>query len=391
MPGKGVKRTNTSDTSVLNDSESKKPSKKKSKKKSKSKSTKDNSGVNTGDCTGDIANVNKPSNTPFTPNVLDTTNTSVNMSQQNFSQDPNFIYPYNPGPNAGFMTQNQHLCSSPTPGMYPPPIHHMQHISPPAQPASTQQRPTWVDELFRRMDKFENKLNKLDQIDSFVTSLNAKVIRLEQGTKSLDERLDQVEKSTQLISDDYDTHKQNFTDIKAELNKISSQLKTNNSNVNTVDKKLSASLDDMKRENDRLQNELLEVQMKAMSNNLIFYNIPEVNDENCRNTIGKFCEEKLKIENPSNIVVTDAYRLGKKGTNNRPILVKFSSFENRDNVKKSAKKLKGSNFGISEQLPLEIQKRRKEKLPIMKQLRDQDVKAYFVKDKIFVGGKEYTP
>ncbi|CAC5416969.1 unnamed protein product [Mytilus coruscus] len=218
------------------------------------------------------------------------------MSQQNFSQDPNFIYPYNPGPNAGFMTQNQHLCSSPTPGMYPPPIHHMQHISPPAQPASTQQRPTWVDELFRRMDKFENKLNKLDQIDSFVTSLNAKVIRLEQGTKSLDERLDQVEKSTQLISDDYDTHKQNFTDIKTELNKISSQLKTNNSSVNTVDKKLSASLDDMKRENDRLQNELLEVQMKAMSNNLIFYNIPEVNDENCRYTIGKFCEEKLKID-----------------------------------------------------------------------------------------------
>ncbi|CAC5417592.1 unnamed protein product [Mytilus coruscus] len=156
-----------------------------SKKKSKSKSTKDNSSVNTGDCTGDIANVNKTSNTPFTPNALDTTNTSVGMSQQNFSQDPNFIYPYNPGPNAGFMTQNQHLCSSPTPRMYPSPIHHMQHVSPPAKPASTQQRPTWVDELFRRMDKFENKLNKLDQIDSFVTSLNAKVIRLERGTKSL--------------------------------------------------------------------------------------------------------------------------------------------------------------------------------------------------------------
>ncbi|CAC5358656.1 unnamed protein product [Mytilus coruscus] len=194
---------------------------KKSKKKSKSKSTKDNSGVNTDDCTGDIANVNKPSNTPLTPNVLDTTNTSV--------------------------------------------------------------------------------------------------IRLEQCTKSLDDHLDQIEKSTQLISDEYDTHKQNFTDIKdikAELNKISSQFKTNNSSVNTVDKKLSESLDVMKRENDRLRNELLEVQMKAMSNNLIFYNIPEVNDENCRNTIGKFCEEKLKIENPSNIVVTDAYRLDlkEKGT-----------------------------------------------------------------------------
>ncbi|CAG2195604.1 unnamed protein product [Mytilus edulis] len=296
------------DTSVLNDSGSKKPSRKKSKKKSKSKSTEDNSCVNTGDSSGDIANVNKPPNTPSNSNVLDTMNTSVNMSQQNFSQDPNFVYTYNPGPNAGFMPQNSHLCSSPTLGMYPPPIHHMQHISPPTQSASTQQRPTWVDEIFRRMDQFENKLDKLEKIDSFVTSLNAKVIRLEKGTKSIDDRLDQVEKSTQLMSNEYDNHKQNFTDIKAELNKISGQLKTNNSSVNTVDKKLSASLDDMKRENDRLQNELLEVQMKAMSNNLIFYNIPEVNDENCRHTIDIFCEEKLKIENPSNIVVTDAYR-----------------------------------------------------------------------------------
>ena len=165
MPGKrSGKRTNTSDTSVLNDSGSKKPSRKKSKKKSKSKYTEDNSCVNTGDSSGDIVNVNKPPNTPSNSNVLDTMNTSVNMSQQNFSQDPNFVYTYNPGPNAGFMPQNPHLCSSPTLGMYPPPMHHMQHISPPTQSASTQQRPTWVDEIFRRMDQFENKLDKLEKL-----------------------------------------------------------------------------------------------------------------------------------------------------------------------------------------------------------------------------------
>ncbi|XP_063442169.1 uncharacterized protein LOC134722478 [Mytilus trossulus] len=74
--GKGVKRTNTSDTSVLNDSGSKKPSRKKSKKKNKSKSTEDNSCVNTGDSSGDITNVNKPPNTPSNSKVLDTMNTS---------------------------------------------------------------------------------------------------------------------------------------------------------------------------------------------------------------------------------------------------------------------------------------------------------------------------
>ena len=63
----------------------------------------------------------------------------------------------------------------------------------------------------------------------------------------------------------------------------------------------------------------------------------------------------------------------------------------RDFVKKNAKNLKGSSYGISEQLPAEIMKIRKVKLPILKELRDRDVKAYFVKDKMCVGGKEYIP
>ncbi|VDI17216.1 Hypothetical predicted protein [Mytilus galloprovincialis] len=167
MSGKGVKRTNTSDTSVLNDSGSKKPSRKKSKKKNKSKSTEDNSCANTGDSSGDITNIQ------------------------------NFVYTLQPWPERWVHAQKPALVLQSDLGMYPPPIHHMQHISPPTQSASTQQRPTWVDEIFRRMDQFENKLDKLEKIDSFVTSLNAKVIRLEKGTKSLDDRLDQVEKSTQ--------------------------------------------------------------------------------------------------------------------------------------------------------------------------------------------------
>jgi hypothetical protein len=34
---------------------------------------------------------------------------------------------------------------------------------------------------------------------------------------------------------------------------------------------------------------------------------------------------------------------------------------------------------------------RKVKLPILKELRDRGDKAYFVNDKLFVGGKEYIP
>ncbi|CAC5391032.1 unnamed protein product [Mytilus coruscus] len=56
-----------------------------------------------------------------------------------------------------------------------------------------QQRPQWLDELLSRIDRFENKLNKLDQINKLVTSLNSKVTKLENTTKALDDRFGQIE------------------------------------------------------------------------------------------------------------------------------------------------------------------------------------------------------
>ncbi|CAC5360008.1 unnamed protein product [Mytilus coruscus] len=142
----------------------------------------------------------------------------------------------------------------------------------------------------------------------------------------------------------------------------------------------------MKKENNKLKDELIDIQMKSMQNNLIFYYIKETKEEICSEIIGRFCENNMKLDGAATkVVISDAHRLGKKGEKTRQILVKFSTFESRDLVKKNAKNLKGSEFGVSEQLPKEIQIRRKEKLPILKELREQERKAYFVKDRIFVG------
>ena len=107
-----------------------------------------------------------------------------------------------------------------------------------------------------------------------------------------------------------------------------------------------------------------------MANNLMFYNIPETNDENCIAMVTDFLENTLKLENPDQISVSDAFRIGKNGEKVRPILVKFKSTEHRKRDKINVKNLKGSGFGISKQLPLDVQNRRKELLPIMKNLRD---------------------
>jgi hypothetical protein len=389
MPPKGIKRTNISNSSD-NSSSSVCVDKKQTKKKSRKKSKIVLKNVNTGNNTGDISNVNKPSDTlqsPYLYNDLYTNMNSTNPTQ--FSQDTSFMYSQNSAP----MLPMQNLCSTPNPNMMNTMNQpQMQHASPLNQPAQMQQRPAWVDDLFRKMDKVESKLNKLDKIDTLVTSLNSKVTKLEVTTKSSDGRIDQVEKSTQLMSDEFDKQKKQLTDFRSEIDKISKQLKSSKTSVDSVDKKVSDSIQVMKKENDKLKEELTDVKLKSMQNNLIFYNIDENEEENCPELIINFCDERLKIGNAATkISITDAFRLGKKSDKTRPILVKFASFENRDFVKKNAKNLKGSSYGISEQLPAEIMKIRKVKLPILKELRDRDVKAYFVKDKIFVGGKEYIP
>ncbi|VDH94289.1 conserved oligomeric Golgi complex subunit 3 [Mytilus galloprovincialis] len=214
MPRRGVRRrsnrSNSSDNSIVNDLKEKKPSRKKSKKKDILSST----NVNKGELyTGDITNVNNHTCPSFdNPSLMN------NMNQQRFTQDTNFMY--SPSPNPMFQLQNQQLCSTPNSGtIYP--MQQVQHSSPVMQYTS-QQRPVWVDELFQRMDTFENKLDKLEKVGSLVTSLNAKVVKLEVNAKEMDGRLEQVEKSTQLISNNFDK----VGSFKTELDKVSKQMKS---------------------------------------------------------------------------------------------------------------------------------------------------------------------
>ena len=64
------------------------------------------------------------------------------------------------------------------------------------------------------------------------------------------------------------------------------------------------------------------------------------------------------------------YRIGRKtvspawGQPSRPRLsvAKFTYFKDRERVRKSAKRLKGTNYGIKEQFPEEVEKRSSKKI-----------------------------
>ena len=60
-------------------------------------------------------------------------------------------------------------------------------------------------------------------------------------------------------------------------------------------------------------------------------------------------------------------------------------------VLQNAYRLKGSSFGISEQYPAEINNRRRNLYPIMREAKQQRRHLVFVLDRLFIDGEQYIP
>ena len=75
----------------------------------------------------------------------------------------------------------------------------------------------------------------------------------------------------------------------------------------------------------------------------------------------------------------------------KPIVCRFKNFKDREVVRKAARELKGTRYGVSEQFPKEINDRRKLLWPYFPEARRQNKKAYFKRDKLYIDGSEFIP
>ena len=128
-----------------------------------------------------------------------------------------------------------------------------------------------------------------------------------------------------------------------------------------------------------------------MRDNLIFYKLPEENGENCEEKVLSFIENRLGMERATTeIKLHRAHRIGtfKRG-NTRPIVAKFTYYPDRQKVRKAAKNLKGTEFGISEQYPREIMEKRKQLIPVMKSARANGKEAHLMLDKLYINNQLY--
>lgn len=140
------------------------------------------------------------------------------------------------------------------------------------------------------------------------------------------------------------------------LNKIDHRLEVlegESFSARQVAEKLEKENTALKKEVEGLKSELEQLDALQRRDNLRFFNIPEQQGEDVYETAKAFMTDKLHLDG-QNIDLSIAYRIGSlSNVNNRPrcILARFVRRRDVGRVKAAASNLRGTTFGISDDLP----------------------------------------
>ena len=172
-----------------------------------------------------------------------------------------------------------------------------------------------------------------------------------------------------------DNFEQKLESLKAENCQLKTVVSTLQSKVEEVEKKTTITPSCP----EEISLKLNDLEDRSRRNNLKFEGFDEEAGENweqCAEKIKRLSREKLGLTN--DIEIERAHRLGKVTPNKtRPIIAKFLRFQDREAILKSARKLKGTNIYINEDLCEASLEKRREQLPRLKAEREKGNIAYF--------------
>ena len=151
----------------------------------------------------------------------------------------------------------------------------------------------------------------------------------------------------------------------------------------------------------KMQSEnIIDLHARSMHDNILISGIEESDKESWADTETKvvsFLKDELKIEDADASMLERVHRIGTKiPDKTRNVVVKFTSSAHKDKIFKNIKNLAGKKqYKIQEQLPGEIQERRKRLWPQYKQARDRakldrTTKVNWSLDKLYINGTLHT-
>lgn len=201
------------------------------------------------------------------------------------------------------------------------------------------------------------------------------------------DKLDKIERHLASVDQDIKDLKESYTFVNATADELKEGQKTQNDSI----KSLEESIARIEAKNATLTQELNDIRAHSMRNNLVFYNLPEVEKEDPFVTVREVLANKMRIDENNEIEIERAHRLGEKRDDGkpRPIVAKLLRYQDKEYIRKSAYLLKGTKLGISEQFPKVIAEARKKLYPIMKKAKEGGHTVKLIKDKLYINGQRY--
>ena len=235
----------------------------------------------------------------------------------------------------------------------------------------------------------DRRLNKLDVIESQISSMSQKLSLMDGRVSSLENNVSHHNKTLCDIEASRAYDAQTCDEIRSQQTIIDRQL----TDVITSDKTLSKDHVTLQNENARMSETVIDLQSRSMRDNLLFYNFQECSTaddrakEDCSSKILEFCQDTLDIENARDSVKLDrAHRIGRYDSGKkRPIVVKFNFHQDKLLVKLKAKeKLEHSAHSVGDQFPKPIQDRRRKLIPLLINAKREGKRAVLAYDKLYI-------
>ena len=144
---------------------------------------------------------------------------------------------------------------------------------------------------------------------------------------------------------------------------------------------------------DDMREQLLQHEARSMRNNLVFHNVPEASSgpaaENTEATLRTFIKQEMKVSSSDmeEIKFDRVHRVGQRQQGKTRIIVaNFNPSREKNIVLRHAKNLsKDKNYGVNEQLPRELEERKKQLIPKYKDARNKQMKPKWSLDKLIIG------
>ena len=224
--------------------------------------------------------------------------------------------------------------------------------------------------LSEQLNYIMTKVSKLDVITDKLSTIEQKMITLEDSVRTVSTKQKTMESDLKELSRSVEFVSGSFDNIKQTCESNSNEIKI-------------------------LEKQILYQNCYSRRENLKFFGIIEEEGEDPEAKIRSFLSELLQLQDAGEIRFQRLHRLGQKRKGrDRPIIVRFLIYPDRDKVFKQALfKLRDTPYKVLEDFPKEVIESRRKLLPMLKKAKAEGKRAGFSRsqpDRLIIDGEFFN-